>query len=53
MTWCEEKGVDYVFGFAGNSRVVKKIAKQLKKRFWKTGRAVRYYRDFRYRTLNS
>ena len=56
MTWCEDNGVDYVFGYARNSRVVKKIAKQLKKakkQFWKTGRAARYYRDFRYRTLKS
>jgi hypothetical protein len=56
MTWCEDNGVDYVFGLAKNSRLVKKILKQLKKakkRFWKTGRAARYYRGFRYRTLKS
>jgi hypothetical protein len=56
MTWCEDNGVDYIFGLQRNSRLVKKIAQQLKKakmRFWKTGRAARYYRDFRYRTLKS
>lgn len=56
MTWCEDNGVDYVFGLAKNNRLVKKILKQLKKakkRFWKTGRAARYYRGFRYRTLKS
>ena len=56
MTWCEENGVDYIFGLARNNRLVKKIAKQLKKakkRFWMTGRAARCYRDFRYRTLKS
>ncbi|MBD3853426.1 MAG: IS1380 family transposase [Acidobacteria bacterium] len=56
MTWCEENGVDFIFGLARNNRLVKKIAKQLKrakKRFWKTGRAARCYRDFRYRTLKS
>ena len=44
MTWCEDNGVDYIFGLARNSRLVKMIAKQLKKakkRFWKTGRAAR------------
>jgi len=56
MTWCEENGVDFIFGLARNNRLVKKIAKQLKKakkRFWKTGRAARCFRDFRYRTLKS
>jgi hypothetical protein len=56
MTWCEDNDVDYVFGLAKNNRLVKKILKQLKKakkRFWKTGRAARYYRGFRYRTLKS
>jgi len=56
MTWCEDNGVDYIFGLARNNRLVRKILKQLKKakkRFWRTGRAARYYRDFRYRTLKS
>ncbi len=56
MTWCEDNGVDYIFGLARNNRLVKMIVKQLKKakkRFWKTGRAARCYRDFRYRTLKS
>ena len=56
MTWCEDNGVDYIFGLARNNRLVKKILKQLKKakkRFWMTGRAARCYRDFRYRTLKS
>jgi hypothetical protein len=56
MTWCESHGVDYIFGLARNNRLVKKIAKQLKKakkRFWKTNEAARYFRDFMYRTLKS
>jgi len=56
MTWCEDNGVDYIFGLARNNRLVKKILKQLKKakkHFWMTGRAARCYRDFRYRTLKS
>ncbi len=31
MTWCEENGVDFILGLARNNRLVKKIAKQLKK----------------------
>ena len=56
MTWCEDNGVDYVFGLARNNRLVKMIFNQLKKakkKYWKTGRAARCYRDFRYRTLKS
>jgi hypothetical protein len=56
MTWCEDNGVDYIFGLARNARLVRKIKKQLnkaKKRYWRTGKAARYYRDFRYRTLES
>ena len=56
MTWCEDNGIDYIFGLARNNRLVRKIAKQLKKakkRFWMTGRAARCFRDFRYRTLDS
>ena len=56
MSWCEDNGVDYIFGLARNNRLVKKITDQLKKakkRFWKTQQAARYYRDFRYRTLKS
>jgi hypothetical protein len=56
MTWCEDHGVYYVLGKQRNSRLVKKIAQQLKrakKKFWKTGEPARYYRDFTYRTLDS
>jgi hypothetical protein len=56
MTWCEDNGVDYIFGLARNARLVRRIRKQLnraKKRHWRTGQAARYYRDFRYRTLRS
>jgi hypothetical protein len=30
MAWCEENGVDYVFGLARNDRLVAKIARELK-----------------------
>ena len=56
MSWCEDDGVHYIFGLAKNSRLVKRIIKQLKKakkKFWKTNQAARCYRDFRYRTLKS
>jgi hypothetical protein len=56
MTWCEDNGVDYIFGLPRNSRLVNRIKEQLKKakkRYWKTQKAARYYRDFRYRTLKS
>jgi hypothetical protein len=56
MTWCEDNGVEFIFGLARNVRLVKRIRKQLnraKKRYWRTRKAARYYRDFRYRTLHS
>jgi hypothetical protein len=56
MSWCEDNGVDYIFGLARNNRLVRRIRKQLnkaKKRHWKTGEPARYFRDFRYRTLKS
>jgi hypothetical protein len=56
MTWCENNGVDYVFGLQKNTRLCKAIARQLKKsqrRYHQTKRASRRYRDFRYRTINS
>jgi hypothetical protein len=30
MTWCEENGVEYVFGLAKNERLVAKIARELR-----------------------
>lgn len=56
MAWCEANGVDFILGLARNNRLVNKISQQMKKakkRFYKTQRAARYYRDFRYRTLKS
>lgn len=56
MDWCDEHGVDYILGLSRSSRLVARIASQMKKakkRFWKTHKPARYYRDFRFRTLKS
>lgn len=56
MDWCDDNGVDYIIGFSRSSRLVAKIAKQLKKakkKFWKTQEPARYFRDFNFRTLTS
>ena len=56
MAWCEDNGVEYVFGLARNDRLVGKIARELKaaeKETAETGRAARRFKDFRWRTLDS
>ncbi len=56
MAWCEEQGVDYVFGLAKNSRLIRKIARELKrarKRYGRTGKPSRFFQDFLYRTRES
>jgi hypothetical protein len=57
MGWCEgQDRVEYVFGIARNTRLVKRIAKALKKvkrNYALRGEAQREYREFWYRTLNS
>ena len=56
MTWCEQRGVDYVLGLARNSRLLGQIRRQLRqagKACARTGQAARRFRDFRYRTLQS
>jgi hypothetical protein len=56
MDWCDDNGVDYILGLSRSSRLVAKIAKQMKKakkKFWKTQEPARYYRDFNFRTLTS
>ena len=43
MSWCEQHGVDYVFGLAKNSRLLKRIRRQMQKaqRRPRTGLTVR------------
>ena len=56
MAWCEQNGVDYVFGLKRNPRLEREIEKQLervRKRFQKTGSPQREYKDFWHSTLDS
>lgn len=56
MRWCEEHGVDYVFGLARNKRLVKTLGKELleaKEQFERTGQPWRLFKDFTYRTRQS
>jgi hypothetical protein len=56
MSWCEENGIDYVFGLAKNSRLIRKISRPMKrarKQFGRTERAARVFHGFRYRTRDS
>jgi hypothetical protein len=56
MTWCEENGVDYVFGLARNERLEAMIASSLEEVRQESERVhepVRLFRELRYRTLDS
>lgn len=56
MAWCEEHGVDYVFGLAKNPRLIRKLAREMKqarRRYGRTLRAARFFRGFAYRTRES
>jgi DDE family transposase len=56
MAWCEENGVDYVFGLARNDRLVAKIGRELKsaqRQAAKTGHPARRFKDFQWTTLDS
>ena len=56
MGWCEENGVDYVFGLARNSRLETVLAASLaaaKRRCAASGKPARVFRDFDYRTRDS
>jgi hypothetical protein len=58
MRWCEDNELFYVFGLARNSRLVNRIAKELKKarkRYYTQlpRQAQKIYTDLRYRTLKS
>ena len=53
-TWCEDNGVDYLFGLSRNARLTER--RQLRKsrrRCVSTGAASRRFCDFRYRTRTS
>ena len=56
MAWCENNAVDYVFGLARNKRLERQIAGELKeaeRRSKKTGKPVRLFDEFGYRTLDT
>ena len=56
MTWCEEHGVDFVFGLAKNERLKAMIAEELQQaqaQYEQTREASRVFKDFRYQTLES
>jgi hypothetical protein len=56
MSWCEENGVDFVFGLAKNKRLLKIIGREAhlaKEEFQATGQAARQFADFEYRTHKS
>jgi Transposase DDE domain group 1 len=56
MRWCEESGVDYVFGLAKNPRLLAALAPELEQaaaQFARTGEPARVFKDFTYRTLDS
>jgi DDE family transposase len=56
MSWCENKGVDYVFGLSKNKRLQKSIGQQLqeaKLQFEQSGKAARVFSEFPYRTRKS
>ncbi len=56
MTWCEANDVQYVLGLAGNSRLVVKLAPEMRKakrRSKRTGQPARVFTDFAYRTRQS
>ena len=56
MSWCEERGLDYVFGLARNARLVRAVGGELhaaRMAYERTGKAARRYADFDYRTRKS
>ena len=56
MRWCEDHGVDYVFGLAKNGRLTRVIGKELHEAqlaFVASGEPARVFKDFSYRTRKS
>ena len=56
MAWCEANGVDYLFGLAKNSRLLRELAPELAQaaeQFRQTGQPARVFKDFSYSTLES
>jgi len=56
MAWCEANGVHFLFGLQQNERLVANIAGELARaeaRSRRTGKPVRFFKDFRWRTRRS
>src|SRR5262245_36099346 len=56
MRWCEDNGVDYLFGLAKNQRLLRLLAKEqheAKVLFEQTQQPARVFKDFTYRTKKS
>jgi DDE family transposase len=56
MAGCENNGVDYVFGWARNARLQRKIARAMgeaKQKHQSTGQTARVFAEFSYRTKKS
>lgn len=56
MNWCECNAVDFIFGLAKNTRLLRAIGKPLhdaKQRFEASGQAARVFTDLEYRTQKS
>lgn len=56
MTWCEENGVDYLFGLARNKRLAAEIGAEIEEaeeESARTGEAARRFKDFQWTTLKS
>jgi hypothetical protein len=56
MSWCEQQRVEYVFGFARNKRLRRRIATAMraaKQQYRRTGKPARVFTEFRYRTRQS
>lgn len=56
LAWCENNGVDYVFGFARNQRLRRIIGRAMheaRQEHQRTGKAARVFCEFAYRTKKS
>ena len=56
LAWCENNGVDYVFGFARNQclrRIISRAMHEAKQEHRRTGKAARVFCEFAYRTQKS
>jgi Transposase DDE domain group 1 len=56
MRWCEENGVDFLFGLAKNTRLLRELGpalEQAQQQFTQTGVPARVFHEFAYRTHDS